>query len=63
MFNVAYTWSHGLTSYVADRSTGSIMPVHGHIRNNNWDRALETVVMFLRPTSFGMCRGMRRNKA
>ena len=35
-FNIAYTWSHGETSYVADRSTGSIMPVQGHIRDNNW---------------------------
>src|SRR5205085_9003490 len=25
LVNIAYTWSHGLTSYVADRSTGSIM--------------------------------------
>ena len=36
MANIAYTWSHSLTSYIADRSTGSIMPVQGHIRDNNW---------------------------
>jgi hypothetical protein len=34
--NVSYTWSHALTTYVADRSTGSIMPVQGHIRDNNY---------------------------
>ncbi len=26
MINVSYTWSHGLTTYQADRSTGAIMP-------------------------------------
>jgi hypothetical protein len=26
LLNVAYTWSHGLTTYQADRSTGAIMP-------------------------------------
>ena len=26
LINVAYTWSHGLTTYQADRSTGAIMP-------------------------------------
>jgi hypothetical protein len=26
IINLAYTWSHGLTTYQADRSTGSIMP-------------------------------------
>ncbi|MDR3675889.1 MAG: carboxypeptidase-like regulatory domain-containing protein [Acidobacteriota bacterium] len=26
LINVAYTWSHGLTTYQADRSTGGIMP-------------------------------------
>jgi hypothetical protein len=36
MVNVAYTWSHASTSYIADRSTGAIMPVQGHIRDNNW---------------------------
>ncbi len=35
-FNIAYTWSHGETSNQADRSTGSILPVQGHIRDNNW---------------------------
>lgn len=34
--NIAYTWSHALTTYVADRSTGSIMPVQGHLRDNNY---------------------------
>lgn len=34
--DISYTWSHGLTSYVADRSTGSVIPVQGNIRNNNW---------------------------
>jgi hypothetical protein len=36
MINIAYTWSHTLTTYQADRSTGSIMPVQGHIRDNNY---------------------------
>ena len=34
LFNVSYTWSHCLTTYVADRSTGSIMPVQGDLRGN-----------------------------
>ena len=36
MLNLSYTWSHALTTYVADRSTGSIMPVQGHLRDNNY---------------------------
>ena len=36
LINVSYTWSHGLTTYQADRSTGSIMPAQGHIRDNNY---------------------------
>lgn len=36
MFSIAYTWSHALTNYIADRSTGNIMPIQGHIRDNNW---------------------------
>jgi len=36
LVNIAYTWSHGLTSYIADRTTGAIIPVQGHIRDNNW---------------------------
>ncbi len=36
LVNISYTWSHALTTYVADRSTGSIMPVQGHIRDNNY---------------------------
>jgi hypothetical protein len=34
LVNVSYTWSHCLTTYQADRSTGSIMPVQGDIRSN-----------------------------
>jgi carboxypeptidase family protein len=34
MINVSYTWSHGLTTYQADRTTGSIMPVQGDLRGN-----------------------------
>ncbi len=34
LVNVSYTWSHCLTTYVADRSTGSIMPVQGDLRGN-----------------------------
>jgi hypothetical protein len=34
MINVSYTWSHGLTTYQADRSTGSIMPVQGNFNQN-----------------------------
>ena len=36
IIDLSYTWSHSLTTYVADRSTGSIMPVQGHIRDNNY---------------------------
>ncbi|MCU1286209.1 MAG: TonB-dependent receptor [Acidobacteriales bacterium] len=36
MFNIAYTWSHSLTTYQADRTTGAIMPIQGHIRDNNY---------------------------
>ncbi len=36
LINVSYTWSHTMTTYVADRSTGSIMPLQGHIRDNNY---------------------------
>ena len=36
VFNVSYTWSHGLTDYVADRSTGSIMPLQGFVTNYNY---------------------------
>jgi hypothetical protein len=35
-----YTWSHSLTTYVADRNTGSFMPVQGHIRDNNYGPGL-----------------------
>ncbi len=34
LFNISYTWSHCLTTYVADRSTGRIMPVQGDLRDN-----------------------------
>jgi hypothetical protein len=34
LFNISYTWSHCLTTYQADRSTGSIMPLQGDIRAN-----------------------------
>jgi hypothetical protein len=34
LVNLSYTWSHCLTTYQADRSTGSIMPVQGDIRGN-----------------------------
>jgi len=34
LFNISYTWSHCLTTYQADRSTGSIMPVQGDLRSN-----------------------------
>lgn len=34
LINVAYTWSHGLTNYQADRTIGSIMPLQGHFRDN-----------------------------
>jgi hypothetical protein len=36
LINIAYTWSHTLTTYLADRSTGNIMPIQGHIRDNNY---------------------------
>jgi hypothetical protein len=34
LVNLSYTWSHCLTTYQADRSTGSIMPVQGDLRSN-----------------------------
>src|SRR5437660_4182777 len=34
LFNVSYTWSHCLTTYMPDRSTGRIMPVQGDLRGN-----------------------------
>ena len=34
LFNLSYTWSHCLTTYQADRSTGSIMPLQGDLRGN-----------------------------
>ena len=34
LINLSYTWSHGLTDYQADRSTGSIMPAQGNLENN-----------------------------
>src|SRR5260370_10576663 len=34
LLNLSYTWSHYLTTYVADRSTGSSMPVHVDMRGN-----------------------------
>ena len=34
LINVAYTWSHCLTTYQADRTTGSIMPVQGDLAAN-----------------------------
>ena len=36
LINIAYTWSHTLTTYIADRSTGNIMPIQGHIRDYNY---------------------------
>ena len=36
LVNLSYTWSHGLTTNVADRSTGNIIPLQGHIRDNNY---------------------------
>ena len=36
LVNISYTWSHSLTTYQADRSIGSIMPLQGHIRDNNY---------------------------
>ena len=35
MFNLAYTWSHSLTSYIADRSSGSIMLILPEIYTAN----------------------------
>jgi hypothetical protein len=32
--NIAYTWSHTMTNYVADRSTGAIMPLQGQFKSN-----------------------------
>ncbi len=34
LINIAYTWSHALTNYQADRSTGSIMPLQGNFKGN-----------------------------
>jgi hypothetical protein len=34
LMNLSYTWSHCMTTYQADRSTGSIMPVQGDFRSN-----------------------------
>ena len=34
LLNISYTWSHCLTTYQADRSTGNIMPVQGDFRSN-----------------------------
>jgi hypothetical protein len=36
LINLSYTWSHSLTTYQADRSTGNIMPLQAHIRDNNY---------------------------
>jgi hypothetical protein len=36
LVNVAYTWSHTLTTNQADRTTGGILPIQGHIRDNNY---------------------------
>jgi hypothetical protein len=36
LINISYTWSHSLTTYQADRSTGSIMPLQGNIRQYNY---------------------------
>ncbi len=37
IISVAYTWSHGLTTYQADRSTGAIMPQsYTNIEPNNY---------------------------
>ncbi len=36
LVNISYTWSHGLTTDQADRTTGSILPLQGHIRDNNY---------------------------
>ena len=37
MINIAYTWSHGLTTDMADRSTGAVIPQsYTAIRSNNY---------------------------
>lgn len=36
LFNISYTWGHSLTTYQSDRTTGSIVPLQGHIRDNNY---------------------------
>lgn len=36
LLNISYTWSHSLTTYQADRTIGNIMPLQGHIRDNNY---------------------------
>jgi carboxypeptidase family protein len=36
LVNLSYTWSHVLTTYQADRSTGNLMPIQGHIADNNY---------------------------
>jgi hypothetical protein len=36
LISIAYTWSHSLTTYQADRTVGNIMPIQGHIRDNNY---------------------------
>lgn len=34
LINIAYTWSHTLTNYQADRSTGTVMPLQGDFKGN-----------------------------
>ncbi len=34
LIDIAYTWSHSLTTNQADRTTGGILPLQGHIRDN-----------------------------
>lgn len=34
LMNVSYTWSKNLTTNQADRSTGGVIPIQGHIRDN-----------------------------
>jgi Carboxypeptidase regulatory-like domain len=36
LISLAYTWSHSLTTYQADRTTGNIMPLQAHIRDSNY---------------------------
>ncbi|HET9697917.1 MAG TPA: carboxypeptidase regulatory-like domain-containing protein [Terriglobales bacterium] len=36
LVNISYTWSHGLTTNQADRTTGGILPIQGHIRDNTY---------------------------